>query len=153
MSLSTALKQYSLGLICAKNLDDRDFLSELIGGNVSLVSHIYTNGANPLVLDYAQAHGIPYTTFPLTGGRSLPWSNSEVISHSDFIYVVATPDSKSAGAAIAECVKQKKKHRLISYEPINHWRGKVCKIQEILDAMPREDLQANEWTAAMMKVL
>lgn len=127
MSLETPppVKTYRLGVVAAKNLDDPSFLSDLISENVPAISHLYTNGANALVTDFAREHGIPYTVFPLNGGRSLPWSNSRIVETSDFVYVIGTTSSKSAGQAVAACVAAKVKHRLISYDPCTHWRERV----------------------------
>lgn len=156
MSLATPIppKTFRLGIVAAKNLDDPSFLDELVGENTPVVSHVYTNGANPLVFAFAADHGIPLSVFPLTGGRSLPWSTSRIIENSDFVFVVGTSSSKSAGQVVTACVAAGVKHRLVQYDPCTHWREKVVKAAALLAVMTPEDVErGGAWVAAIKESL
>lgn len=155
MSLSTPVepKQHRLGIIASKALDDPDLLTELVGPHVPAISHLYTNGANPLVTTFAAAAGIPCTTFPLTGGRCLPWSTGMILDNVDFAYVIADPDSKSAAQAVAACEARKVKHRLIPFTPYIHWAEKAGKVSQILAALTPDDVAANDALKAIRRVL
>lgn len=157
MSLATTpakpLHQWRLGIVAAKDFDSRDFLEDLIGGNLGAISHVYTNGANQLVVDFAIANGLPITIYPIAGGRGLPASTCDILANSDFVYIIATPESKSAATIKAGCEARKLRHKLVSYESITHWREKVGKVAEILAAMPEEERQANEWAEAIWRTL
>ncbi len=162
MSLATPapVKQWRLGLIAAKALDDPGYLDEMLDGKVETISHILCNGANPLVAAFAQDHGLPYTVYPLTGGRSLPWSNSRIIEGSDYVLIVATPDSKSAAQAAAECVAKQVKHRTVQFEPCKHWRekseywhAKVEQVGAILAGMQPDEVAQSETIKQIWKAI
>jgi hypothetical protein len=156
MSLTTTVpvKQYRIGIICSKALDDPDFLPELVGPHLAAISHVYSNGANDLVAAFAASHGLPLTTFPLTGGRSLPWSLSQILgSELDFVYIVADPSSKSAASAVEACVKREIKHKVIPFSPYMHYAEKVGKTAEILSAVPKEEIEANPILKALWRVV
>lgn len=163
MSLETPAptKTYRLGLIAAKTLDDPGYLDEMLGDKATTISHILGNGANPLVATFAQDHGIPYTVWPLTGGRSLPWSNSRIIEGSDYVLIVATPQSKSAAQAAAECVAKQVKHRVIQFEPCQYWRQKTegleLKVQQVgavLAVVPAEDVASSQaWVKQLKEIV
>lgn len=155
MSLNTppVPKQYRLGIVASCALDDPDFLTELISDKAPSISHIYTNGANKLVSDFAAAAGIPCTTFPLTGGRSLPWSTSHILDNAEFVYIVADPASKSAVQVALACEARKVKHRLVPYTPYTHWAEKAGKVSQILAALSPDDLAANETLKAIRKAI
>ena len=155
MSLTTTPPpppQYAIGIICSKALDDPDVLPELIGPHLAAISHVYGNGANKLVADFAASHGLILTTFPLTGGRSLPWSTSLILDHSDFVYIVADPSSKSAISAAEACVKREVKHRVIPFSPYMHYAEKMGKVAEILSAISKEEIEANGTLRALWRV-
>jgi hypothetical protein len=153
MSLTTAPaapKQFRLGIVASKGVDDPDFLADLVGPNVAVVSHIYTNGANRLVSCFAASEGIPCTVFPLTG-RSLPWSTGMILDNVDFVYIISSPDSKSTTQVEADCIKRKVKYKMIPYTPFEHWKGKVSKVAEILYTTPKEVIEASEVLKAIWR--
>ena len=150
--------KWSLGILASKDFDSPQLLEDLLLGKTELIKHVYTNGANPLVITFAQHHGIPLTIYPVHGGRGLPLSTREVVDASDFVFVVSTPESKSAEQIVKACqVKETLvpafKWRLVQYDPFTNWREKVGKIEEIMDAMPKDEIAANEWTKAVAGVL
>lgn len=147
------IKQFPVGIISAKNLDDPDYLEKIIGPHIAQISHIYTNSANRLVLDFGFANGIPVTAFPITGERNLLWSIARIAENSKFVYIVATADSKSAQHA-KEILDQKSiKYKLFEYEPCNHWKEKVCKIEEVISALAPEDVEKNQFYKAIRNLL
>ena len=154
MSLETVtpIKQHRLGIVAAKNLDDSGFLEELLGENISVISHINTNGANQEVVNFARDHGIPCTIYPLIG-RSLPWSNARILDNSDFVYIIGTTESKSAGQTVAECKLRKIKHRLIHFDSCAHWRDKVQAIGGVLAAFTAEDIEKSKAWIDQLKAL
>lgn len=155
MSLNTPVqvKQYRVGIVAAKNFDDASFLSELIGEKVESISHINTNGANSLVSDFAQENGISYTTFPLTGGRSLPWSAAQILDNSDFVYIIASPDSKSSKWFASECDKKKIRFKIVPYEPYSNWQHKVEAIADAFAEIKPEEIEANPQLKAVHNAL
>lgn len=159
MGLSTTepIRQYNLGIIAARNLDNSDFLSDLIGKNIPSIAHIYTNGANFLILDFSRENGISYTVFPINC-RSILWSNAKIIESSDFVYIIGDEDSKSAKIAQEACEKHKAKnpkfvYKTIKFDPISPWKQKIIEITEIVNMIPAEDLDKNEALKAIAKVL
>lgn len=155
MSLTTTVpvKQFRLGIVASCALDNPDFLPELIGPHVPAISHLYSNGANDLVRAFAAAHGLPLTTFPLTGGRSLPWSLSQILGNVDFVYIIADPASKSAALTVEACVKYNVKHRLIPFDPYSHYAEKVGKVCEILATTTKEDVESHPILKALWRVV
>ncbi len=154
MSLTPATpKQFRYAILSAKNFDDPSFLAEQIGGNVANIGHIYTNGANRLVEDYARSNGIPCTVYPLEGSNLLT-STHLILNESDAAYIIEAEGSKSAGQIKTMCEEKGIGYKLFPFEPCSHWKLKVCRAQEILAALP-EELE-NEWAgtvAALRKVL
>lgn len=147
------VKQFPVGIISAKNLDDPDFLSKITEGYIQQINHIYTNNANKLVYDFAFEHGIPLTVFPITGDRNLLWSIARIVENSKFVYIVATPDSKSAQHAKESCDQKSIKYRVYDFEPCNHWKEKVFKIAEIVAASTSEDKEKSEFLRAVDKII
>lgn len=154
MSLSTqeSPKTYPIAILAAKNLDDPSFLEEQIGGSLSSISHIYTNGANSLVGKYASDSGLPHTVFPLTHSNLLK-STGLILEQVKFVYIISTPDSKSTKQIEEMCKKKGTKYRVINYEPYTHWAEKVVKVSEILTCMTKEDLEKNEYLKALWRVV
>ena len=154
MSLATPEKppQYPVAILASKNFDDPSFLEEVVGASILNVSHVYTNGANKLVADFAACNGLPCTVFPLTHSNLLK-STGLIIEQVAFVYIISTLDSKSAAIIEDLCVKASRKFKVIPYEPYGHWCEKVCKVNEILDAMPKEELEKDGWAKAARRVL
>jgi hypothetical protein len=162
MSLSDPkpVKTFKLGVIASKSLDDPGFLPDLLGDKTDVISHIYTNGANPLVTSFALEHGIPYTVYPITAGRGLPLSTRDIVMASEFVYIISTPDSKSASQVEKVCAQWLaerpdvfKGFKVLEYDSISHWKGKVCKAAEILACMSKEDTEKNGWFHSIMKAI
>lgn len=155
---------FNLGVIASKNLDDGEFLNNLLGEKLDKIGHLFLNGANSLVTDFARENGVTYTVFPINK-KSLPWSNSRIIESSDFIFIIASDDSKSAKSAEEECkkrvekeagnqaIKRKFAYKVVMFEPISHWRDKVCRISEVLTATTKEDLEKNSALKAIYKIV
>lgn len=159
MSLTNTpdIPQYSLGLLCAKDFDSRDTLWDLLGGKLETIKHLYTNGANVLVTDFAREHGLAYTVFPIQG-RGLPASTRDVVDASEVVLIISTPSSKSARQVAEVCKARAKvdpefKWRSIDYSPIDHWRTKVCRISEIMEGMSAEDRKESPWAQSVAKVV
>lgn len=162
MSLSDPkpVKTFKLGIVAAKSLDDFGFLFELLHENLSAISHINTNGANPLIQSFAMDHGIPYTVYPITAGRGLPLSTRDVVTASEFVYIISTPESKSSKQIEKVCQQWKaeqpdtfKGYKVIEYDPVTHWKTKVYKVCEILACMTNEDKAKNLWADSILKEL
>lgn len=140
MSLTAPpVKQFAYAIFASKNFDDPDFLAEQIGGNLAAIGHVYTNGANQFVIDFAAGNGIPVTIFPLRGS-SLPASTHQILEKVDAAYIVADDASKSAAQIKETCEKKGIGHKWLTFEPITHWKTKVLRAQEILAALPKGDL-------------
>lgn len=153
-----APRLFNLGLVCAKTMDDAEYLNDLLGEKVPHIGHLYTSGANDLVVAWARENGIVCTVYPINAGRGLPWSNSRIIEASDFVYVIGSEESKSAGQAVLQCEREKErrpafKHRLVAFEAINHWRAKVCRASEILDAQDKDAIEGSPALKALKGVL
>ncbi len=155
MSLATVtpIPQFALGIIASKTLDDAQFIPDLIGANVAAISHIYTNGANPLVAQYAQDHGIPNTVYPLTGGSNHLTSTGLIAEKVVKVYLIADGQSKSATQVEEVCKQKGVTCRRFGYEAAAHWREKVCKTAEILAGMTDEERKANPWAASAWKAI
>lgn len=152
MSLITT-KRFRYAVFASKNLDDPQFLPDQLGTNLPSIGHIYTNGANRLVEDFAREHGIPCTTHPLQSSNLLTSTNA-ILAEVDAAYIVADDASKSAGQIREMCESKGVPYKLFPFEPVTHWKLKVCRAQEILAALP-EELE-NEWAgtvAALRKAL
>lgn len=160
MSLSHPVpdRQYNLALFLSKDVDSPQLLEDLLGAKAPTIKHLFTNGANDLVAAFALTHGIPFTVYPISGGRGLPASTRSVLSAADTALLISTPDSKGAGQ-IAEMCREREAEaeafswREIVHEPSTHWRTKVYQIKEILYAMSKDDIKANEWLKAVERVL
>lgn len=161
MSLSTPTpaKRFRLGVVCAKSMDDTSFLDDLIGPNVEAISHLLTNGANPLIPAFALERGIPFTVYPI-GSRGLPASTRDIVDGSDFVYVIATSESKSANQAAAICEKaigpreaegRPFSWRRVEHEPVLTHRAKLGRICEILACMDRSELKDSAWASAVWR--
>lgn len=149
---------YNLGVIAAKDFDSHDLLTETLGPKLPTIRHLYTNGANGLITDFARENGITHTVFPITGGRGLPASTRDIVDASEVVLIIATPLSKSAKQVEAACAEKEKKSpefkwRVIQYDPIDHWRSKVCKIAEIVAGMPEEERVKDAWAKAVWRIL
>jgi hypothetical protein len=160
MSLTNTppVPQYSLGLLCAKDFDSRDTLWDLLGTKLETIRHVYTNGVNALVTDFCREHGLPFTVYPVSGGKGLPWSTREVVDASEVVLIIATPASKSAAQVAEVCVARAKvdpafKWRTIEHEPIAPWKAKVCQVAEIMEGMSPEDLAASPWAESVARVV
>lgn len=148
--LSTTPDTWSLAVFAASDFDDRALLEDLLVPNLTAIRHINTNGANALVTSFALAKGIPHTVYPI-GSRGLPASTRDILDVSDFAYIFATPDSRSAAQIATLCEKRAGNAevsfgwRRIDHDPISHWRQKVCKAQEILACLSRDELKDSAW--------
>lgn len=154
MSISTTpeVKQYRLAIFPSKSLDDMGFLDELFLEKIPTISHIYTNGASPLVAQFALDNGIPYTVYGLIS-RSLPWSTGNILDNSDYAIIIAGSDSKSSKQIEAACVKKKVKFKTVSFESTARVKAKLGKVQEILSVMTPEDREKSEnWVKQLEKV-
>lgn len=147
---------YRLGLLCSRDFDSRDLLDDMLGAKLATISHLYTNGVNALVTDWARENGLPYTVYPISGGRGLPASTRDVVEASDVVLIIASAESKSAEQIATICrdraARERRAHealpdnpepvfkwRLQEYEPINHWRAKVQQVAEIVEAVPEDE--------------
>ncbi len=139
MSLTPAApKQFRYAILSAKNFDDPSFLAEQIGGNLANIGHIYTNGANRLVEDFARSNGIPCTVYPLEGSNLLT-STHLILNEADAAYIIEAEGSKSAGQIKALCEEKGVAFKLFPFEPCSHWKMKVLRVQEILAAADEDD--------------
>jgi len=155
MSLSAPvpIKQFAIAILASTSLEDPEFIPFLVAEHLPAISHIYTNGANDLVMRFAASHGIPVTIHPLTGGKSLPQSTSQILENVKFAYIIADESSKSAPQIIAACEKNGVKHKLVRFDPVDYWRLKCCKISELIQAIPKEDVLNNVWLKSISKIL
>lgn len=163
MSLSGTASglKYNLGILASKDFDSRDLLWDTLSDKLETIRHVYTNGVNPLVMEFARNYGIPYTVYPVHGGRGLPASTHDVVDASDFVLVIATPESKSVETITKICAEKVGKPlsegripfkwRVIPYEPYSHWCAKVQRIGEIVGALGKDELATNEWARAVAK--
>lgn len=135
MSLTTPapVKRFNYAIFASRNLDDPAFLGEQIGGNLVNIGHIFTNGANQLVEQFARENGITCTVAPLQGSN-LFTSTHTILEQVDAAYIVADESSHSAAQIKEMCEKKAVGYKLLPFEPITHWRTKVLRAQEILAA-------------------
>lgn len=142
MSLTPAApKQFRYAILSAKNFDDPSFLAEQIGANLANIGHIYTNGANRLVEDFARENGIPCTVYPIQGSNLLT-STHLILNAVDAAYIIDAEGSKSAGQIKAMCEEKGVGYKLFPFEPCSHWKLKVCRAQEILAAADEKDQES-----------
>jgi hypothetical protein len=132
MSLSNPPNKFNLGIIAAKNLDDPEFLDNLLSKNLDKIAHIYTNGANQIVLDYARENGVICTIYPINS-RCVQWSNSKIMEASDFVFLISNEESKSTKLAQEECEKEVSKnkrkfsYRMVFFDPVSNLKSKIAK--------------------------
>jgi hypothetical protein len=161
MSLTVApppVPTFSYGIITSASFDAPHILIDLFTGKFESVGHIYTNDATELVYRFACSNGFPTTTYPIHGGRSLPWSLANVIGASDAVYIIADEESKSAGMAAVLCERRAKrdekfKWKIIPFDAAAHWREQVGRVDEIIQSITQDDMRANPTLAAIAKVL
>jgi hypothetical protein len=151
MSLTTT-KTYNIGIISSKGLDDPDFLQELIGDNIKFIEHIYTNGVNKLVLDFAHNNGIPYTIFPLVN-KNIFWSTAKILENVEFVYLISSPESQSTTKIYEECLKKKIKTKIIPYVPYTHWQQKVEEFGKVMAAIPKEEIENSVILKTLEKII
>jgi len=144
------IKRFRIGVIASKSFDDPDFLSERLGPHLDQIIHLYTNGVNPLVTEFARINGVSYSVFPPNRGNSIIWSNNRIIENADKVYILAAPGSSSAKMAEEECRKKGVKFELIEREPVGHWKQKALAAGEVLDAIPKDVLAENGGLANMV---
>lgn len=152
MSLTTIPeRKFRIGIIMSKSFDDSDWLPNKLAAHADQILTVSTNGVNSLVAEFCQAHGIVYTVYPVS--RNTLWSNGRIVENSDKIYILGTPESHNSILAKQECEKQNKKFEVVEREQIAVWKEKVCKAQEVLAAIPEEDLVAQPALKALKGVL
>lgn len=150
MSLSTNAPTFRLGILASKDFDSPQLLEDLFGAKRDQIAHVYTNGANDLITSFARSHGIPFTVYPVAGGRGLPASTRDIVDASEVVVIIASPESKSAEQIAEACAAKAARDetftwRVHPFEPINHWREKVCKVAEILACMQTDELKDSAW--------
>ena len=147
LSVTEQPRTFRIGLICAKGFDNPDFLDGRFGPHLSHIQTVYTNGVNPLVIDFCQVNGLVCTIFPIS--RTAPWSNRHIIENADKVYILSTPDSHNTELARKECERQGKPFEVVQFEPLSGWKLRVTQTQEILDnASPEEVAASPALTAA-----
>lgn len=158
MSLSNPPSKFNLGVIAAKNLDDPEFLDNLLSKNIDRIAHIYTNGANQLVINYARENGIICTIYPINS-RCIQWSNSKIMESSDFVFLISNEDSKSTKLAEEECEKEVAKnkrkfsYRVVCFDPVSNIKNKLAKIKEVIDTMKEDEVDQNTHLKAIKKII
>lgn len=155
MSLAAPVppKQYPIAILASTSLEDETLIPTLLGENITAVSHIYTNGANSLVTQFAASYGIAFTIYPLTGGASLPGSTNAILEHVRFAYVIVDGASKSGKLIIETCEKKAIQHKVVKFDPVDYWRFKVHKAREILAGATKEDVAASVHLQSVVKAL
>lgn len=148
------IPRYHLAVIAPKDFDSDALLDETLGPKVANIAHLYTNGANRRITDWALTHGIGHTVYPITCGRGLPASTRDIIEASDVVLVIETPESKSARQVADMCAARSKRDadfrwRKIAYDPVANWREKVGRVEEALAAMSEDDKAASPWLQAV----
>jgi len=158
MSLSPLVVTYALGILAAKDFDNPQMLDDLLGAKLKSIAHLYTNGANPLVTQFALENGLSYTVFPINAGRGLPLSTRQVVEASEVVLIIATPKSHSTKQIANECNERSDKDpafkwRTIEYEPVTYWREKVGRVAEFIGNMDKDEIEANPWTQDVQKII
>lgn len=136
MSLSnpTPVKQFNLGLIVSRSFDHPALLDDLFGPHLESIGHVHTNGALPgarFVEDWCRANRLSVTT---VAGEHTFAGVARIVEASDSVYVITEGESKVAAFALKECVVKERKHKLVTYEAVDHWHEAVCKAREIVAA-------------------
>lgn len=150
--MTTPPAKFKLGIIAAKTFDDAEFLEEKLGPHLGKLGQLFTNGVNKTVMDFALANGVVHTVFPIHAGNTAPWSNSRIIENSDKVYILSTPNSHNSVKAKTECERQGKPYEVFEFEPLLHWKEKVCQVQEILESLPKDE-NNNETIKAIKGIL
>lgn len=143
MSLTpTPPPQLRLGIIASRNLDAPEFLHDLLSEKVAAIFHLYTNGVNPLVTEFALEHGLPHTVFPAQCSNTLK-SNGQIVSSSDFVLIISDQDSKNAPLVKKECEEKGVKHRIVLYDSASFWKTKMAKVKSLVEGATKEELEAS----------
>ncbi len=157
MSLETpppVPSRHALGVIISRSFDNPEKLDELLLPNVNRISHLYTNAPAPggsILEAFCKEHGITYTVSPATAHAFA--STSNVLAQSEFVYIITDGESKVARFAQEQCEAKGIRHRVIAYTPFTHWREKVEKVSEILDAIPEEEVSESSGLKAIRAVV
>lgn len=151
--LVPSIPQFPVAIICSKSLDNAAFIPDLVGANVAAISHLYSNGANPLVAQFAADHGIPHTIFPLTGGRSFPWALTQILEHAQFVYVIGDQHSHGSEQAIQACIAKGIQFKEVVYDSVAHWKEEMVKMQEQTDKMRVEVAEVNVRLAKVSEIV
>lgn len=156
MSLSKTeiVKQFEVGVIISRNFDDGDLLDNNLGPHLAQISHIHTNAPEPgsaILERFARDNAVPFTVWPTSQHAFV--SVNKVLEHSKFIYIITDNKSKIATMAEQECKKKSLKYKIIQHEPIECWRMKVAKVEEIVSAMTPEDIAGSEAIKSIQKVI
>ena len=114
--ISKVEKKYSLGVIAPRTAKFED-VHKTLYDKLQSIGHILTNdveegGMN--VIKFALQEKILLTVYPVKhiSGGILP-SNSYIVNHSDFVYILDDGQSGNVNLAKKECEKQNKKHKII----------------------------------------
>lgn len=173
MSLSTPVqpRKFALGLIVSRSFDRPTVLHDLLGDKLDRVSHIYSIGAGDghAVIDrFCRDNGLDHTVFPAT--QHTFRAVSRVIEASEFVYILSDGESKMAAFAKQECgnraaLEQAEveanqraagtafRFKEVAYDAVAHWRTLVGQVQEILAAVPKDDVEASEVLKAIARVV
>ncbi len=134
MSLATTpapAKQFSLGLLVSRSFDNPEFLHELLAPNLAAIGHLYLHGARPgsqFVESFAHENKIGYTVYPASDHAFK--AVARILEASEFVYIVTDGESKLAKHAEEECVRLKRKYKVVGYNPCGHWKDAAHKAAE-----------------------
>lgn len=116
LNTQQVIKKYTLGVIAPRTATFED-ITKVLSEKIQSIAHIITNdvesgGTN--VIKFALQEKILFTVYPVKhiAGGVLP-SNSYIVQHSDFIYILDDGQSGNVALAQRECEKQNKKHKVI----------------------------------------
>ena len=144
-------RKFRIGIIMSKAFDDAGWLPDKLGPHADQILNVSTNGVNPLVAEFCQAHGIVYTVYPVS--RNTLWSNGQIIENSEKVYILGAPSSHNSELARKECERQNRKFEVAEREQVSAWKEKVCKVEEILEAVSPEDVEKDVVLRAIRGVL
>lgn len=153
MSLANPVKTFRIGIIASVAFDHPHWLDEKLGANLDKIAHLYTNGVNRHVLDWARVNGLPFTCYPPYNGVSVLTSNNQIIASSDKVFILATPESRNGKVVAEECCKRSVQHELAEFEPLAYWKERVCRAQEIIGGADNADIEANPTLKALKAAL
>lgn len=109
-------KKYNLGVIAPRTATLEN-IAKILSEKIHNIGHIFTNdvesgGTN--TMKFALQEKILFTVYPVKhiAGGVLP-SNSFIVQHSDFVYILDDGQSGNVVLATRECEKQNKKHKII----------------------------------------